>query len=194
VQFGWLAPFGLVGSLWMLARRGALRFVGMFNLTFCAGLVAVFVTDRYRLPVLASLTLSACFCVRELWRAFEARRGRTLALAASAWVLAGVVAWPVPVNKRYETKYELLGDAYRRSGQREFAEWAYQRSLAARPQHDASRLKLARLYLESGARPLAVEQLRTLEREASAQGRTAAAAEARSELLRIDAAPDAPAR
>ncbi|MCA9252559.1 MAG: glycosyltransferase family 39 protein [Phycisphaerales bacterium] len=91
VSFGLLVPFAFVGVL-LSGRR---RLVGQFplwgyGLAYMVGIVAFFVTSRFRLPIVPIVILYASFGLVELLRSIANRKW----ILSAACVLAVVLLWP----------------------------------------------------------------------------------------------------
>jgi tetratricopeptide (TPR) repeat protein len=191
VDFVYVAPFALAGVLLLLARPGVGRFLGLYAATICAAIVIVYVTDRYRLPVVAPLLVIATAFLREMVaNAREARR-RALAVWLAVWLGACLIAIPVPVNKRYEEKFHHLGEAYRQLGQYGFAEWALLNSLRRDPTFQRSHHELARVYEETGRFGRALAHYTEAARLADRRGNAALGAREREAAARVNAAREA---
>ena len=151
VQFVHVAPLALCGSLWMLLRgRPRERVLALYLWAVAGAVVLVFVTDRYRLPVVGPALLCATFALRRLvtW----ARERRWLALAGSAVVLSAavLVARPVAVQKSRAQEYHTLGAAWLELGRLDRAEHALATSLAHNPEFVPAHCSLGELYEETG--------------------------------------------
>lgn len=186
IQFAYIAPFGLLGSLFLLVRRREGLFLVLFNWMACAGVVLVYVTDRHRIPAVAGILLAGTAVAVEIARLVGDRRWRPLGVWATALALAVAVAVPVEVNKRFEQKYHLLATSWKNIGHDDFAEWAYLRSLEAKPDFLPSHRDLASLYERRGLIDRALHELRTVERIARKRGDARIADDARMEIERLE--------
>lgn len=188
VQFLHVAPFALVGALWLLFRSRVERGIALYVLTTMTAIVLVFVTDRYRLPVVGPALIAATGLVRVAQESFAARaRGRLAALAVLL-ALACTLALPVRVNKRFERKYYGLGHAWLALGRLDRAQWALERSLDAQQSYLPSHEDLAHVFARAGDTQRAQAQLERWEQHARRQ-RNAAALERAAELRRTLEAP-----
>lgn len=185
VQFAHIAPFGLLGSLVLLARRREHLFLALFNWTTCAGVVLFFVTDRYRVVSVAGIILAGTALLQHLRQLVARSAWRALAAHVAGLALAVAIAVPVEVNKRLEEKYHHLADSWSGLGHHHFAEWAYLRSLQAKPDFIPSRLGLARLYERQGRLESALRELRAAARIAERTGDRALLDRTRSEMKRV---------
>lgn len=184
-EFLYIAPFGLAGLLLLAWRPGVGRFLALYAATIAAAIILVYVTDRYRLPVVAPLLVIGTAFVREMVAYARAARWRPVAGWFALWLAACVVAVPVKVNKRFDEKYHHLGEAWLHLNQIPFAEWALLKSLGHNPQFIPSHWDLATLYERRGIRLFAMTHLHQIEGIAKKRGDTALLARARSEMERL---------
>lgn len=155
-------------------RRGLLLLLAA---VYAATVVAFFVVDRYRFPLVPLLAPFAGLALARLAAAARAlargerpevrRRLAAAALLALGLPLAlhapGVSAVSPDVRGRYEAlEYHRRGKAWERLGRPDEALAAYERALEASPGHVASRLRQCRLLLDAGRAGEAEEILRTL--------------------------------
>ena len=163
-QFGWIAPFGLVGMLWLLPRSPRERMVGLVAVLGCAVVVLAYVTDRHRLPYVPVLLVAGTALLAHLAGGWRRRSARSLVPLGSALVLAAAVAYPIPVNKRMHEKYGRLGDAWLDLGRLPYARWAYERSVDAKPTYLPAHRGLVRVYARSGDDDAAARSFSVVER------------------------------
>ncbi len=187
VEFVFVAPFALVGMLLLLGRPGVGRFLGLYAATICGAIVLVYVTDRYRLPVVGPVLVIGAAFVRELVAYVRAANWRAFTGWFALWICACLIAVPVKVNKRFEEKYHHLGEAYLQLGQFDFAEWALLHSLRYDRGFLPSHRDLAVLYERTGRFDSAMGVLREVEGLANARGDTAAAGVAVTSRARLAA-------
>jgi tetratricopeptide (TPR) repeat protein len=134
--FGLLFPAAVAGLWW--TRRQAPAPLTLFPLLYGLALLAVFVSGRYRVPMIPVLCLWAAAGGQALWRRWRAAgRGRRIRWIAGAVLLALLSSGPGPfceeqVNYRAEL-YALLGTALQNRGRLEEAADAYFRSLEHEP-------------------------------------------------------------
>lgn len=193
VEFLYIAPFGLAGLLLLLWRPGVGRFLALYAATIAAAIILVYVTDRYRLPVVAPLLVIGTAFVREMVAYVRAQRWRPVVGWAVLWLAACVVAVPVKVNKHFDEKYHHIGQAWLQLNQIPFAEWAFLKSLNYNRQFLPSHWDLATLYERRGIRSLALTQLHEIEGIAKKRGDAVTLERARREMARLmPAAPAVP--
>lgn len=187
LQFTVLAPLALLGSLLALGRTPALRFVGLFNLTCCAAIVAFFVLGRYRLPMIPGGLIAAGCVLQTLVR--WARGGRVLRLGAglAALLAAAALARPIGFDPRFADEYVRLGHRYQQHDRLHEAEAAYAEALALEPDHLPARYALARLLSREAHTPVARTHWQRLLEAAQAQDRPDLVREARRRLQRPEA-------
>lgn len=192
VDFVHVAPFGLAGLFLLLVRPGVGRFLALYTGTIAATIVAVYVTDRHRLPVVAPVLVVGTAFVREMVAYVRARRWRPVAGWLAVWCAACLIAIPVKVNKRFDEKYHHLGRAWLQLGHIPFAEWALLHSLRENPDYLPSHWDLAALYERRGLRPFAVTHLNQVVGIAKSRGDAATMARARGEIARVSSESPAP--
>ncbi len=168
IQFHGLAPFALLGVLVLLTReQRAARFVSWIALTYAASIIVVFVSGRFRLPLVPVLFLGAGAVVHEVQGALRTRHARAWPLAL-ALALTVYWTWPAKLkDKRAAESWFTLGQGFHRLRQFAEAEHAYRQALSDLPKHAPSRHNLAVLYETTGAHEAALEQWRSLLKSAA---------------------------
>jgi hypothetical protein len=169
VQFAWVAPFALAGGLLLLVRSRVERAIALYLFTAMAAVVLVFVTDRYRLPVVGPALVAAAGLVPIVRQAWAARAWPRLAALAALVAVGVALAVPIRVDKRFERKYYGLGHAWLEQGRLDRAQWALERSLAAEAGFLPSLEALARVHVQTGDTRRARVQIDAWEREARAR-------------------------
>lgn len=182
VQFGWIAPLAVFGTVLLAVRRGRPGlFVALWNSVMAAQVIAFFVVDRYRLPAVPALIVAAGAGGVSLAEWVRARRrGPLVASAAALAALALVVHWP-KFPKPFDDEWFKLGYAYHVQGKLEHAETAYRRALAINAANLSARKNLA-LLLEARGDPAARAEWERLYEVARQKGATHHAEEARRRL------------
>lgn len=95
LEFGIVAAFGIAGMFVAWRRSLAGRWVIAAIFLHMAALLPVFVTERYRLPIVPGLLICAAFGLTLLWQALAQRRYWQAVSYLSALALAAVaVSWP----------------------------------------------------------------------------------------------------
>jgi tetratricopeptide (TPR) repeat protein len=116
-----------------VSGRRALAFPVGFTLLFAAGISAILVYGRYRLPLLVPLSLLAAAGLDRILRV--ARERRRLHLGAAAAALARLIYAPVlpgvPVD--FVTDYSNHGNRFWDLGQHDRAFEEYEKALRVRP-------------------------------------------------------------
>jgi len=145
--FGLLAPLSLVGGgLALIRRRRALypglAFVGLYSLT----VIAFFVCDRYRIPLIPALALLAAYAAVEMVQLARRRDVRTLGC-----VIAGLLACGLMVNYDFYSISRIdagkghadLAGAWQQKGRLREAEAEWRLALQLRPDRVEHHLALA---------------------------------------------------
>ncbi len=119
-SFAMVFALACVGAIWGRRRHPAWPLVGLFALVYAAGIVAFFVSARYRAPLLPVLAVLAACGVFALIESFRARRARKLSAQLSVAVVALVVSYvdwygvdridEVEARYRVATTYQQRGD------------------------------------------------------------------------------------
>ena len=157
VQFGWIAPWALVGMVLMcflprtvMVEAEAGRFVGVLTFATMLSVVLFFVVARYRIPAVPGLLLLATAAVRFAARLFAERHWRKALLLGVGLVLSTGLAWPVSVRKHFEDEYFKLGVGWHEEGNLPSAEHAYQQALQIDSGYLPAHNNLALLYERTG--------------------------------------------
>lgn len=159
--FGALLPLAVCGALVAGRSRGrpggdavlGPALLVAFVLCYAATIVAVFVSGRYRLPLVPPLAVLAAGGLVELGRAWHgARRRRALGLtaAAAACAVAFSLAGPFPqerVDYERELLY-LLGSAARRAGELDRAAELLEAALERGPDDSDTHDQLGNVWVE----------------------------------------------
>ncbi len=162
ISFGMLVPFALVGVL----LSGKRRLVGQFplwgyGLAYMVGIVAFFVTSRFRLPIVPIVILYAAFGFVELLRSVANRKW----VLSAVCVLAVVLLWPflhtedIAGLKDHAVSYCKVARALGEQERFEEAEAACQKAIEKEPENPLAyeiegELKLAQRDLRGGIKSL----------------------------------------
>ncbi len=143
-QAGWVAPFGLLGLLWAVflplraapgspgrARRA--RALGLVTIGLALSVALVFVTDRYRAPLLPLFAIFSVLFVLEARRLAVARAARPLTLLGVAAALAVLLDVPVAGRPHFERDWVELGEHSLALEEPERALDAFERALEVAP-------------------------------------------------------------
>lgn len=154
VQTGWLAPLALVGLLLALmprtrdaasnGARASARSVALITATFAVSVALVFVSDRYRAPLVPAFALFAVLAVREIAEHVRVRDWRWLGLVGGALALAIVLAIPVRASVHFEHEWTKLGEGFLEDEENERALQAFDRALALDPDWQPAQVGRAR--------------------------------------------------
>lgn len=167
-QRGIAFPFGLLGPLSLLGLFLAIRaskapLLVLFVLSYTGAVVAFFVTDRYRLPVVPACLLLACWAGVWLKERFAARQWRALAPALAVLLLLG---WQLNAGAQImqdnAQEHFYAGLACARKGLLTRATGELQVALQLNPGHYDARCKLAELEAELGNRDQSLAHYRFL--------------------------------
>lgn len=148
---GVLIPLGLVGMA--LVRGGPRRHALVLGALALQGafVVAFFVTDRYRLPMLPLFAIYAAHALVGIARRLRAGGPRAAAAPAAAAVLLAIVcnAGLVPVSNAHGySEYHNLGTAHAERGDLVSAEDAFRLALERNPDHADSLAALCKVRLD----------------------------------------------
>jgi len=132
--FGLLLPLAMVGVMWSWRRLGTP--LVLFLVLYPLAVIAVFVSARYRVPVVPALAVAAAAGGEALLGAIRGRRWRRVAAMAGVVVgavLLGTLPGPfceeeLPAAADF---WRNLGSAQEQRGESEAAEESYRQSLAA---------------------------------------------------------------
>jgi tetratricopeptide (TPR) repeat protein len=95
LYFGVVAAFGIPGMIFAWQMRKAARWIVAAILLHLAALMPVFVTERYRLPIVPGLLVCAAFGLAIFWQSIMHLRTRPLAFYLFILALAtACVSWP----------------------------------------------------------------------------------------------------
>ncbi|MFO0682650.1 MAG: glycosyltransferase family 39 protein [Sandaracinus sp.] len=143
VQFGWIAPLALAGTV-LLSRRERTReerAIAALAWTAFAAVVLVFVQDRYRVVFVPWLVVAAVWAAREVVRRAREKKAGPIALTA----VAIFAAYPaLPVRAHTEQRWAQLGLGYEQLHRDAEACAAFTRALALAPDLPVAREGRAR--------------------------------------------------
>jgi len=132
--FWFLGPLSLLGGVLLWPRRRELSLLYLFVVAYMLAIVAFFVNDRFRVPVVPVLAVFAGYSIVHLWKAF---RGSKSALWTALPILAACAVFVNADLLRFaENKIEqdalshyTLGNAYLNRGDTEKAIGEYEDAL-----------------------------------------------------------------
>jgi len=166
--FGLVLPLAVVGLVALLRARDRRRdpdvwLVVIAALAYSASVVAFFVSDRYRMPIVPLLMLLAGHGVWTLVDDLrERRRGTTLLLATlAASALAANVPMPAFAYPEYAKDYFQLGKVHRARGETDRALALYEQGTRLAPEEPEAYVELAGAYHVAGRTFEAEMALRT---------------------------------
>jgi tetratricopeptide (TPR) repeat protein len=143
VQFGLLLPLAAWGLVSLRSDRSqAARLTGNLCLAWVGGYflggVVYFVTDRYRMPAVPLLVVSAAYGVVSLVDAFRQRRHDAILKATFVVIASGVVIWPGwfgDARSGWADDYITLGNSLREAGDTSGAARAYRQAVSMSPRN-----------------------------------------------------------
>ncbi|MHC4645164.1 MAG: tetratricopeptide repeat protein [Planctomycetota bacterium] len=158
--FGVLLPLAVVGAV--LCRRMVPVTVWLFMVLYPTSVILVFVTSRYRMPIVPVMSVLAAAGCASVWRA--AREGQWSRLSAVAVVLFVVgftakAAGPFYAEQAdYEPEfYYALADSLDKHGRPVEAVEAYSKAVALRPDYVEAHHNLGLLFVKLQKLPEAIE-------------------------------------
>lgn len=167
LTFGIVGPLGLVGMI--LSRKRASRFLllYLYIAAFSISVIAFFVLDRYRLPIVPPLLIFAAIAGAELVAAVRARRiAQAAAIAGGTALLAAFFTANV---YRIDEKRGIAQIVYRLGivedarGDYEKAVVHYREALRLKPEYDRAHMNLGADLARLGNREEAMEHFLTAE-------------------------------
>ncbi len=161
--FGLLLPAALLGLI--LCWRRIPGPVLLSLLLYPVSMILVFVTSRYRAPLVPLLAILAAGGAKAVWNVAKERRWKTLAAAVGivlAVSVAGSAIGPFPEERiDYEAElYYGLGSTFDAWGRNEEAKSAYERALELRKDYTEAHYNLANILKSEGELEEAIEHYR----------------------------------
>lgn len=138
VQYAWICPLALLGTLWMAVGPSAKeRVVAASIVCGCAAVVLFFVVGRYRLPVVPWLIVAATVAWAKLWELFETGQSARVAAAVGVLIFATGLAWAPKMPRAHDWEYLMMGYAYTQTDppRTDEAIGAFERALAINPRN-----------------------------------------------------------
>jgi len=161
--FGLVLPLAVLGLVFRGRRLGTP--VLLFLLFYTAALAAVFVTARYRVPLVPVLALAAAGGVQvvgEAWRNRNVRRLGLMALLVAATVVLGTVPGPF-CEERQDMEADFwfcLGTAQFNGGRTDEAVASFQRALDVNSRQAQSHYNLGVIAVSRGDSESAIQHYR----------------------------------
>jgi 4-amino-4-deoxy-L-arabinose transferase-like glycosyltransferase len=151
VQFAWIAPPALLGTLVMSFRgRRKELVIALVVITQMTGLMIFFVVARYRIAAMPALLIAAAVGLHVLWEQIRDRRLGLAAASLGVLLLGTWIAAAPKLHKPFDDEYFKLGYAYHVSGDLPQAEASYQRALSINDANISAHKNLAQLYQRNG--------------------------------------------
>jgi tetratricopeptide (TPR) repeat protein len=132
----------------LLRRRYSIFYI--FVISYTTSVILFFVTARYRLPVIPFLIPFAVSGAVATLSFFKKRRLRLVLLSFLALIFFLTGYKDFDKNKDKGDLYSLLGDAYKKRGEKIDAISAYKTALSFKPEDAETRCILSELYFEDG--------------------------------------------
>lgn len=154
VGYGMVAPFALTGLylLWIRRDRRS-RTMVLYVLCYAASVMLLFVSDRYRFPVVPFLAVGAGWGAVALWEGVRRPELRAGLLTPGAILLVSLIAvnaGTVMGGEKYSTDYSNLGNVLEKEGRKAEALEAYIKAVDLAPDNAAAIYNLANAYDERG--------------------------------------------
>lgn len=136
--FGLLLPLAIVGAFYR--RRQIAVPIWLFMVLYPAAVILVFVTARYRVPIVPVMSVLAAAGCLAIWQLFKKRRWRQLAVAVAgcaAVSLASTIPGPFYAEQLdFEPElYYCLGDSLNKRDRTAEAIEAYAKAIVLRPEY-----------------------------------------------------------
>jgi Flp pilus assembly protein TadD/4-amino-4-deoxy-L-arabinose transferase-like glycosyltransferase len=126
--FALIGPVGLVGALIFFRKDRRFWIIPFMIFGYMLTVIAYFVTDRFRLPVLPLLSLTSACLIFEIYTALKNREYRRGLLFFCGIILAGVFSWTNFYNthdKSDAQAYYSLGNIFLKKGSYDQAKKQY---------------------------------------------------------------------
>jgi Flp pilus assembly protein TadD/4-amino-4-deoxy-L-arabinose transferase-like glycosyltransferase len=126
--FAIIGPIGLVGAIALFKRNRRLWLIPFMIFGYMLTVIAYFVTDRFRLPILPLLSISTAYVLCEIFDAIKDKKYRRGLAYAGAILSAGVFCWSNFYghhDKSNAQAYYSLGNIFLKKGNYEQAKRQY---------------------------------------------------------------------
>ncbi len=134
--FSLIGPLGFVGAVDSLIRPGPRRLLGLTIFAYSLTVIAFFVTDRFRLPIVPLLTICASHALYEIVAAARNDDRRRFALLGGAVIFVGIFCWS-DFYRHHDTNDALahysLGNVFLKKGDYDRAAAEYRRAIESAP-------------------------------------------------------------
>ncbi len=134
--FSLFGPLGFVGAVDCLLRPGPRRLFGLTVFAYSLTVIAFFVTDRFRLPVVPLLTISSSYVIYEIVTAVRNNDRRRFLVLGGAVIFVGIFCWS-DFYRHHDTNEALahysLGNIFLKKGNYEKAAAEYRRAADLAP-------------------------------------------------------------
>lgn len=148
VQFLWVSPLALIGTILMLAGADRRRLaVGLINATLCLQVVLFFMVDRYRLPAVPGLILAAIVPLSLGITQIRQRQWGAFLILVIGLIWALLFAWPRGFSTGNHIQYSNLGKTYLQEKMFSQAEQAFGKSLSIKDTYIPSHIGMAMIHM-----------------------------------------------
>jgi len=134
--FSLIGPLGFVGAVDCLFRPGPRRLLGLTIFAYSLTVIAFFVTDRFRLPIVPLLTICSSYVIYEIVTAARNNDRRRFAVLGGAVILVGIFCWS-DFYRHHDTNEALahysLGNTFLKKGNYDRAAAEYRRAADLAP-------------------------------------------------------------
>jgi len=155
LPFAIIGSLGLVGIYFAMARRGdsGAQLLLLFALTYTAGVVLFFVSDRFRAPIMTALIPAAAYALTAMWDAAnEQERGKFIGAMAALFILVGLSLpdWFHVRPANYSRDFWSVGNCRLEKGELDLAEKEYRRAIFLDPNYDDALNNLGETLYKKG--------------------------------------------
>jgi len=131
-DFGWIAPFALLGLCLAFLRKRAGVLLGFVSI-YWLSTSAFYIFARYRLAVVGVVLCFFGFALEEIYFSAKKRAWREFLVMILGVLIFGVLSWAPLLKPTLDYAYYNLGNAYMRSGDYGEAILSYQKAIKENP-------------------------------------------------------------
>jgi tetratricopeptide (TPR) repeat protein len=149
--FAIIAPLGIVGAILCFWRERRYWLLPLVTFGYMATVIAYFVTDRFRLPVIPLLSITAAFAMTEVFSALKQTNYKMVIKIIAVFLFVGIFSWSNFYNHHDSSNalaHYSLGNVFLSKGNYEKAKNEYNKalSLTARVPHAHTNLGVIAFY------------------------------------------------
>ncbi len=164
-SFGLIAPFSWIGFAFAWRKKPETVILPAIYLSaYMFSLIAIFISDRYRLPAVPFIVLFSAYGLRNLAKLIFPRPSREIrvyaAVGIAAFILVNVDLKPVDETKALSWSHTMLGNVYQEQGQPEAAIREFGQAIAINPADTSAYNALGSAYRSLGRYREAISQYR----------------------------------